>query len=97
MLVKKEFIDPIVKIMPDDEGKVQVESLFCNGTYSFMYDVKITKPRQFPDLRVFHVNNFQVDTSVAVEVQLQAWCFKPKGASKVTYDYSFKPIGLYQI
>ncbi len=97
MSVKKEFVDALVKIMPDDECKTRVEGLLCNGIYTFTYDVKTTKPSEFPDPEVFHVDNFQVGTSVAVEVQLQSWNFKPKEATEVTHGYSFKPVGLYQI
>lgn len=98
MSAKKEFVDALVKIMPDDECKTRVEGLLYDGTYPFMHDVKITlKSGEFPDPGIFHVDNFQVGTSVAVEVRLQAWNFRPKGATKVTYDYSLKLVGLYQI
>ncbi len=97
MLVKKEFVDALVKIMPVDECKTWVEGLLCDGTYPFMYDVKTTKPDEFPDPGVFHVDNFHVGTSVAVEVQLQSWNFKPKGATEVTRGYFFKLVGLYRI
>ncbi len=97
MSVKKEFVDAPVKIMPDDECKIRVEGLLCDETYPFTYDVKTTKPGEFSDPGVFHVDNFQVGTSVALEVRLQSWNFKPKGATEVTRGYSFKPVGLYQI
>ncbi len=97
MSVKKEFVDALVKIMPDDECKTRVKGLLCDGTYPFTCDVKTTKPGKFPDPGVFHIDNFQVDTSVAVEVRLQSWNFKPKGATEVMRGYSFKPVGLYQI
>lgn len=73
MSVKKEFVDALVKIMPDDECKTRVEGLLYDGTYPFTYDVKITlKSGEFPDPGIFHVDNFQVGTSIAVEVRLQA-------------------------
>ncbi len=97
MSIKKYFVDSLVRIIPDDECKANVDSLLCDGTYPFTYDVKTTEPRQFPDPGMFHVDNFQVCTSVAVEVQVQSWNFKPKGANKVTRGYSFKPVGLYHI
>ncbi len=97
MSVKKEFVDALVKIMPDDECKTRVKSLLCDGTYPFTYDVKTTKPGEFPDPGVFHVDNVQVGTSVAMEMRLQSWNFKPKGATEVTHGYSFKPVGLYRI
>ncbi len=58
MSVEKKFVDALVKIIPDKECKTKVKGLLCNGTYPFMYDVKTTKPGKFPDLGVFHVNNF---------------------------------------
>ncbi len=97
MSVKKGFVDTLVKIMPDDKCKTRVEGLLCDGTYPFTYDVKTTKPGKFPDPELFHVDNFQVGTSVVVEVRLQSWNFKPKGATKVLRGYSFKPVGLYRI
>ncbi len=58
MLVKKEFVDAPVKIIPDNKYKIKVKNLLCNGTYSFTYDVKTTKPSKFSDSRIFHVDNF---------------------------------------
>ncbi len=72
MSVKKEFVNALVKIMPDDECKTRVKGLLCDGTYPFTYDMKTTKPGVFPDPGVFHIDNFQVGTSVAVEVRLQS-------------------------
>ncbi len=97
MLIKKDFVDSLVRIMLDNECKANDNSLLCDGTYHFMYDVKITEPGQFPDPKIFHINNFQVCTSVAVEMRLQSWNFKPKGVNKVTRGYSFKPVGLYRM
>ncbi len=97
MSIKKDFVDSLVRIIPDDECKANVDSLLCDGTYPFTYDVKTTKPGQFPDPGIFHVNNFQICTSVAVEVRVQSWNFKPKGANEVTRGYSFNPVGLYRI
>ena len=70
MSIKKDFINSLVRIMPDDECKIKVDSLLCNSTYPFMYDVKTTEPGQFSDLGMFHIDNFQVSTSVAVEVRV---------------------------
>ncbi len=97
MSVKKEFVDALIKIMPNDECKTKIEGLLYDGTYPFTYDVKTIKPGEFPDPEVFYVDNFQVATSVAMEVQLQTWNFKSKGATEVTCSYFFKPVGLYQI
>lgn len=83
--------------MLDKKCKANVNSLLCNKTYPFMYNMKITEPKQFPDLEKFYIDNFQVFTSVAVEMQLQAWNFNPKKANKVSCSYSFKPVGLYRI
>ncbi len=59
IFVKKELVDTPVKIMPDNKCKTRINCLFCNRTYSFMYDVKTTmKPGKFPDPKIFHVDNF---------------------------------------
>lgn len=79
MSVNKKFVDVLmIKIMPDDECKIKVESLLCDRIYRFIYDMKTIKPGKFPNPRVFHIQNFQVGTSIAVEVQLQAQNFKPQ-------------------
>ncbi len=54
--------------MPNKKCKTRVKDLLCNGTYPFMYDVKTTKPGKFPDPEIFYVDNFQIGTSVAIEV-----------------------------
>ncbi len=72
MSIKKNFVDSLVRIMPEDECKANVDSLLCDGTYLFTYDMKTTEPRQFPDPGMFHVNNFQVCISVTVEVRVQS-------------------------
>ena len=72
MLIKKDFIDFLVKIMLDNECKAKVDFLLYDGIYFFIYDIQTTKPSIFLDPKMFHVNNFQVCTSVAVEVQLQS-------------------------
>ncbi len=97
MLIKKDFVDSFVRIMPDNECKANVDFLLCDSTYPFMYDVKTTKLGQFSDPEMFHVDNFQVCTSVAMEVRVEFWNFKPKGVNEVTYGYSFKPVGFYRI
>lgn len=97
MSFKKDFVDSIVRIIPNNKCKGDVDFLLCNRTYSFMYDVKTTEPRQFPDLEMSHVDNFQVCISSAMEVQLQAWNFKLKGANEITHGYSFKLVSLYHI
>lgn len=56
--VIKKFVDTLVKIMSDDKCKTRIEGLLCNRTYTFKYDVKTTKPGKFPDLEIFHVDNF---------------------------------------
>lgn len=97
MSIKKEIIDSLVRIMLNNKCKTNIDSLLCNRTYFFTYDMKTTKPRQFSDLKMFRVNNFQVCTSVALEMQLQSQNFKPKGANEITYRYFFKPVNLYHI
>lgn len=97
MLVMKEFINALIKIVPDNVCKIRVEDLLCDGTYHFTYDVKIMKLGEFFDPEIFHIDNFQISTSVVIKMQLQSWNFKPKGATEVMRGYSYKPIGLYQI
>ena len=58
MSVKKDFVDFLVKIMPDDKCKASVNSLLCDRTYPFIYDVKTTELGQFPDPEMFHIDNF---------------------------------------
>lgn len=68
MSIKKDFINSLVRIILYNEYKANIDSSVCNGTYFFLYDVKTTKLGQFPDLRIFYVNNFQFCTSVTAEV-----------------------------
>ena len=56
--------------MLDNKYKASVNFLLYNKTYLFMYDVKTTEPGQFPNPKIFLVNNFQVCICIAVEVQL---------------------------
>ncbi len=72
MSIKKYFVDFIVRIISNNKYKANVDSLLCNATYYFTYNVKMIEPGQFSDPRMFHVNNFQVCISVAMEVQLQS-------------------------
>ncbi len=72
MSVKKKFVDALVKIMLDNKYKTRVDGQLCNGIYLFTYDMKRTKPGEFSDSGIFYVNNFQDDTSIVVEVQLQS-------------------------
>lgn len=58
ILVKKKFVNALVKIMLNNNCKTKVKSLLCNRTYPFTYDVKTTKPGKFPDLKMFYVDNF---------------------------------------
>lgn len=71
MSVKKKFVDTLIKMMPDNECKITVEDLLYNKTYSFMYDVKTTKLGKFPDPGIFYIENFQIGTSVTIEMQQQ--------------------------
>ena len=97
MSIKKDLIDFLGRIMPDNECKDNVDSLLCDGTYFFTYNVKTTEPGQFSDPEMFHINNFQVYISVAIEMRVQSWNFKPKKANKVTRGYSFKLVSFYYI
>lgn len=44
MLIKKNFVDFLVRIMPDNECKTNVDFLFYDMIYLFTYDVKTIKP-----------------------------------------------------
>lgn len=68
MLANKAFINSIIRIMPEDESKVKVVFLLNNGIFSFTYNIKTTIPGQFPNPRLFYNDNFQADTSMAVEI-----------------------------
>ncbi len=70
MLHKKNFVDSMMKIIPDNMCKANVDSLLYYGIYPFIYDVKTTELGQFPDPEIFYVNNFQVYTSVTIELRL---------------------------
>ena len=70
ILIKKDFIDFLMRIILDNKCKSNINFLLCDKTYLFMHDVKIIEPKQFPDLEIFHIDNFQICTSIAVEVQL---------------------------
>lgn len=83
--------------MSDNECKGNVKSLLYNGTYLFTYNVNLTELDKFLDPEAFHITNFQVGTSVAIEVQLQAWNINSKGSIEYTPSYSFKLVGLYHI
>ncbi len=76
----KEFVDVLIKIMPDNKCKTRVKSLFCDGTYLFKYNMKTTKQGKFPDSGIFYDDSFQICISITVEVQLQSWNFKLKRA-----------------
>lgn len=56
--VKKAFVTSVVWIMLDNKCKINVDFLFYNRIYSFIYDTKTIEPRQFPDPKIFHVDNF---------------------------------------
>ncbi len=58
MSIKKIFVDSLVRIMSDNRCNTNVDSLLCDGTYLFTYDVKTTEPRQFPDPGMFYVDTF---------------------------------------
>ncbi len=44
ILIKKNFVDFMMKIMPDHECKANVDSLLCDKIYPFIYDEKTTEP-----------------------------------------------------
>ncbi len=41
VLAKKDFLDPMIRIMLEDKYKTKVTSLLDNGTYQLMYHLKI--------------------------------------------------------
>lgn len=87
MSINKTFTDSIIKIMTKDESKVKMVFFLNDGTFPFMYDVNTTIPSQFPDPGLFYVNNFQTNTSVAVEIQIYSRNFKSKKLDKYTRGY----------
>ena len=97
IFANKAFIDLIVRIMPEGKSQAKVVSLLNNDTFTFMYDIRITTPGPFSDPRLFHPDNFEADTSVAVEVQIYAQNFKPKRSNEYTCRYPFKLIEIYKI
>lgn len=82
MLVKKEFVVSMIRIISDNNCKVQVETLIYNETYSFMYDIEITAPRQFPNLKAFNINNFHINTSVTISCNCRLEISSQKGQMK---------------
>lgn len=76
VLAKKEFIDPIIRIMLGSKCKTKIIYLFNDKTYLFMYDMREIIPGQFSNLGNFSIKNFQVRTSIAVEVEINFQNFK---------------------
>ncbi len=72
MLIKKDFINSLVRILLDDEYKANVDSLFYDMTYLFTYNVKTTELEEFLDPQIIYIDNYQVCTSVAIEMQVQS-------------------------
>ena len=72
MLVKKNFVDFIMRIIQNNKGKVNINFSLCDESYLFTYYVKTNELRQFPDLEIFYINIFQIFTSIAIEMQLEA-------------------------
>lgn len=66
MSVKMNFIDFIVNIITYKKGKINIFSSICKKTYFFIYDMKRTKLRQFPDLEIFGIDNLHVSTRDAL-------------------------------
>lgn len=72
MIVKKNFVDSMVRIILDKKCKANVNFLLCDKIYPFIYDVKTTESGQFPEPIMFYIDNFQVCTSITMEMQLPA-------------------------
>lgn len=70
ILINKEFIKVLVKIMPNNKYKTRVKGLFCDGIYSFIYDIKTIKVNKFSNLRIFYTDNFQIKMNIAIKIQL---------------------------
>lgn len=68
MLVKKKFVDVLIKIILDNEYKTRIKSLLCNRTYSFICNIKTTKPSKFSDPEIFYIDKFKSSTSVVMEI-----------------------------
>lgn len=49
ILIKINFVDFLVRIIPDNECTTNIDFFLYNEIYSFTYNMKTTKLGQFPD------------------------------------------------
>lgn len=97
ILINKALIDSIVQIMSKDESKVKMVFFLNDSTFLFTYNMKTTISSQFPNPRLFYINNFQADISMAIEIQIYFQNFKPKNLDKYTCEYLFKLVNIQKI
>lgn len=58
ILVNKTFINLIIKIITKSEFKAKIVFFFNDGTFSLMYNRKITTLNQFFSPEFFYIDNF---------------------------------------
>lgn len=76
---KPEFVYSRIDLMPDDDSKAKVLSVYVKNIFPFIYDVRTTDPGEFPDPGLSDVANIRPETKVAVELQVHSRNFKAKG------------------
>lgn len=87
----------MIRIMPEDKYKAKITYFFNNKTYPFTYNMRETAPGQFLNLGIFSIKNFQVETSIAVKIQINPQNFKLKRSDKIGWDYSYILVEIYKI
>lgn len=68
MSAKPDFIKSIINIMPEDDSKAAVITVFEDSTFSFFYNIRKTTFDKFSDPNYFNVSNLWPNTKVAVEM-----------------------------
>lgn len=76
--------------MLKDNSKVAVITVFKNSTFSFLYNIRKTTPSKFSHSSHFNVSNFQLNTKVAIKMQIYLQNFKFKKRNKSNQQYLFK-------
>lgn len=94
---KLDFVKSMIDIMPEDDSKAAMVTIFKNSTFLFLYDIRKTTLSEFWDLCYFDVKNFRPDTKVGVEMQIYSQNFKPKRRNKGSQSYSFKLMSMYKL
>lgn len=66
ILVKKKFIDLVIKMISENKYKAQIAYFFNDGKYQFTYNVRKTTLELFLNLGVYNNKIFQARTSITV-------------------------------